>query len=94
MNGANGVNSVGGLLSKIAAEREAQRSYWTEHSVETTVEAMMLDSQAKAIDLEERPEVSCSTLQHDPDRGRPVLLELVRRHRLLSPHGLSSPKDA
>lgn len=56
MNGANG---VGGLLSKAAAEREAQRLYWTEHSEETTVEAMMLDSQAKVIDLEERPEVSC-----------------------------------
>ena len=59
MNGANG---VGGVLNKAAAEREAQRLYWTEHSEETTVEAMMLDSQAKAIDLEERPEVSCHVL--------------------------------
>lgn len=61
MNGANGVGNSG-VLSKIDAERQAQRSYWTEHSVETTVEAMMLDSQAKAIDLEERPEVSMSSL--------------------------------
>lgn len=57
MNGANGVGNSS-VLNKIDAERQAQRSYWTEHSVETTLEAMMLDSQAKAIDLEERPEVS------------------------------------
>ena len=74
MNGASGVDGVGGVLSKVAAEREAQRSYWTEHSVETTVEAMMLDSQAKAIDLEERPEVSCSVLQHDLYGRRPACL--------------------
>ena len=58
MNGANGVSHDGSVLRKTDAERQAQRSYWREHSVETTLEAMMLDSQAKAIDLEERPEVS------------------------------------
>ena len=57
MNGVNGVSGVNGANGKTDAERHAQRTYWTEHSVETTVEAMMLDSQAKAIDLEERPEV-------------------------------------
>lgn len=51
----NGVTSS--TNGKTNAERNAQRSYWTEHSVETTVEAMMLDSQAKVIDKEERPEV-------------------------------------
>ena len=39
-------------------ERHLQKSYWTENSLEATVEAMMLDSQAAAIDKEERPEVS------------------------------------
>lgn len=38
-------------------ERDAQRTYWKEHSSEATVEAMMLDSQASVIDKEERPEV-------------------------------------
>ncbi|KAK9800739.1 hypothetical protein WJX73_003088 [Symbiochloris irregularis] len=38
-------------------ERERQKSYWTENSLEATVEAMMLDSQASVIDKEERPEV-------------------------------------
>lgn len=61
MNGANGVSNKS-VPSKIDAERQAQRSYWTEHSVETTLEAMMLDSQAKAIDLEERPEVRVFSL--------------------------------
>lgn len=40
-----------------AAERQAQRSYWKQHSGEATVEAMMLDSKAKDIDALERPEV-------------------------------------
>ncbi len=53
----NGVNGTDNVIGKTAAERSAQKSYWTEHSVETTVEAMMLDSQAKVIDKEERPEV-------------------------------------
>lgn len=57
MNGANGVDGDRSVVGKTNAERQAQMLYWTEHSVETTVEAMMLDSQAKAIDLEERPEV-------------------------------------
>ena len=62
MNGVNGTDNVTG---KTAAERSAQKSYWTEHSVETTVEAMMLDSQAKIIDKEERPEVGdCAVSLH------------------------------
>lgn len=38
-------------------EREVQKSYWTEHSVDLTVESMMLDSKAADLDKEERPEV-------------------------------------
>lgn len=38
-------------------EREMQKKYWIEHSVDLTVEAMMLDSKAKDLDKEERPEV-------------------------------------
>ncbi|KAL3839016.1 hypothetical protein ACJIZ3_023607 [Penstemon smallii] len=38
-------------------EREMQKSYWIEHSVDLTVEAMMLDSKACDLDKEERPEV-------------------------------------
>ncbi|KAK9278167.1 hypothetical protein L1049_027727 [Liquidambar formosana] len=38
-------------------EREVQKSYWMEHSVDLTVEAMMLDSKAADLDKEERPEV-------------------------------------
>ncbi|KAI8528614.1 hypothetical protein RHMOL_Rhmol12G0161400 [Rhododendron molle] len=38
-------------------EREIQKSYWIEHSVDLTVEAMMLDSKAADLDKEERPEV-------------------------------------
>jgi hypothetical protein len=41
-----------------AAERDAMRAFWAEHSSKPTVEAMMLDSQAAQIDCEERPEVS------------------------------------
>ncbi|KAG6496062.1 hypothetical protein ZIOFF_043910 [Zingiber officinale] len=44
--------AVGGEM-----EREVQKSYWTEHSKDLTVEAMMLDSHASALDKEERPEV-------------------------------------
>ncbi len=40
-----------------SAERSVQSSYWKEHSANATVEAMMLDSQAKLIDKQERPEV-------------------------------------
>lgn len=61
MNGVNDakeVSVVGGLSHD---ERNAQKSYWTEHSLEATVEAMMLDSQAKVIDKEERPEASVSS---------------------------------
>ncbi|KAF3437181.1 hypothetical protein FNV43_RR19934 [Rhamnella rubrinervis] len=38
-------------------EREIQKTYWIEHSVDLTVEAMMLDSKASDLDKEERPEV-------------------------------------
>ncbi|KAL2461789.1 Phosphoethanolamine N-methyltransferase 1 [Abeliophyllum distichum] len=38
-------------------EREVQKRYWIEHSVDLTVEAMMLDSKASDLDKEERPEV-------------------------------------
>ncbi|CAL0312360.1 unnamed protein product [Lupinus luteus] len=38
-------------------EREVQKSYWVEHSVDLSVEAMMLDSKAQYLDVEERPEV-------------------------------------
>ncbi|CAN1266841.1 Phosphoethanolamine N-methyltransferase [Linum perenne] len=38
-------------------EREVQKNYWTEHSVDLTVESMMLDSKAADLDKEERPEV-------------------------------------
>lgn len=58
MNGVNGVDHLVVVNGKVYDERNLQKSYWTEHSVEATVEAMMLDSQAKAIDKEERPEVN------------------------------------
>lgn len=38
-------------------ERQIQEKYWKEHTADLTVEAMMLDSQAKKLDTEERPEV-------------------------------------
>ncbi|XP_058107889.1 phosphoethanolamine N-methyltransferase 1-like isoform X4 [Magnolia sinica] len=38
-------------------ERTVQKNYWLEHSVDLTVEAMMLDSRAADLDKEERPEV-------------------------------------
>lgn len=38
-------------------DREVFKKYWTEHSVDLTVEAMMLDSKASDLDKEERPEV-------------------------------------
>ncbi|CAM6108571.1 unnamed protein product [Calypogeia fissa] len=41
-------------------ERQIQEKYWKEHTVELTVEAMMLDSQAHKLDKEERPEILSS----------------------------------
>ncbi|XP_028787004.1 phosphomethylethanolamine N-methyltransferase [Neltuma alba] len=38
-------------------ERQVQKTYWTEHSADLSVEAMMLDSKASDLDKEERPEV-------------------------------------
>ncbi|KAK9106054.1 hypothetical protein Scep_022898 [Stephania cephalantha] len=52
------------------SEREVQKSYWIEHSVDLTVEAMMLDSKASDLDKEERPEV-LSLLP--PLKGKSVL---------------------
>lgn len=42
----------------VLQEREVFKKYWIEHSVDLTVEAMMLDSQASDLDKVERPEVS------------------------------------
>ena len=42
---------------KDVGHRATQKAYWTENSLEATVEAMMLDSQAASIDKLERPEV-------------------------------------
>lgn len=67
MNGVNKARDSGVVSAKTRDERNAQRTYWTEHSLEATVEAMMLDSQAKVIDKEERPEVSCC--RHDRVSG-------------------------
>jgi phosphoethanolamine N-methyltransferase len=41
----------------VEVERKVQKSYWEEHSRDLTVESMMLDSRAKDLDKEERPEV-------------------------------------
>ncbi|KAF7834544.1 phosphoethanolamine N-methyltransferase [Senna tora] len=38
-------------------ERKVQKTYWIEHTVDLSVEAMMLDSKASDLDKEERPEV-------------------------------------
>lgn len=61
------------LLTK--AERDAQKSYWKEHSSEATVEAMMLDSKAADIDKMERPEVSDDV----PLRRKPGSFEYTTR---------------
>ncbi|MBA0856127.1 hypothetical protein Goshw_023756 [Gossypium schwendimanii] len=45
------------IISCVGDERKVQKNYWIEHSVDLTVEAMMLDSKAADIDKEERPEV-------------------------------------
>ena len=47
-------------------ERQAQKSYWEEHSKNLTVEAMMLDSRAVDLDKEERPEVIVSAMMFSP----------------------------
>ncbi|CAA6671281.1 unnamed protein product [Spirodela intermedia] len=44
-------------MAACLAEREVQKNYWSEHSKELTLEAMMLDSRATDLDKEERPEV-------------------------------------
>ena len=41
----------------LAQDRAVMKAFWQEHSQVASVEAMMLDSQAAAIDKEERPEV-------------------------------------
>ncbi|KAE8676143.1 Phosphoethanolamine N-methyltransferase [Hibiscus syriacus] len=45
------------MIGFVGDERKVQKSYWIEHSVDLTVEAMMLDSKAADLDKEERPEV-------------------------------------
>ena len=45
------------IVEDSGKERTLQKSYWADHALEASVEAMMLDSQAKMIDREERPEV-------------------------------------
>lgn len=45
------------MAAQVGQEREIQKNYWAEHSVDLTVEAMMLDSKAADLDKEERPEV-------------------------------------
>lgn len=44
-------------MASYGEEREIQKKYWMEHSVDLTVESMMLDSKASDLDKEERPEV-------------------------------------
>jgi phosphoethanolamine N-methyltransferase len=44
-------------IMAVYTERTLQSNYWKEHSVDPSVEAMMLDSQASKLDLEERPEI-------------------------------------
>ncbi|KAG6549033.1 hypothetical protein Mapa_009476 [Marchantia paleacea] len=44
----------------ITDERSLQNNYWKEHTVELSIEAMMLDSQAEKLDKEERPEILAS----------------------------------
>lgn len=51
------INMTNGASATESSERTAQSDYWREHSSCATVEAMMLDSQAKIIDKQERPEV-------------------------------------
>ncbi|KAL2899412.1 Phosphoethanolamine N-methyltransferase [Bienertia sinuspersici] len=41
----------------VMQERDVFKKYWIEHSLDLTVEAMMLDSQASDLDKEERPDV-------------------------------------
>ena len=45
------------LADTDVGHRATQKAYWTENSLDATVEAMMLDSQAATIDKLERPEV-------------------------------------
>jgi hypothetical protein len=59
----------------VEVERKVQKSYWEEHSRDLTVESMMLDSRAKDLDKEERPEV-LQTLIHTSMLGYPCYLFL------------------
>ncbi|KFK39125.1 hypothetical protein AALP_AA3G204100 [Arabis alpina] len=45
------------MAASYEEERDIQKNYWIEHSVDLTVESMMLDSKASDLDKEERPEV-------------------------------------
>ena len=54
--------------TKTAAERDAMREFWVEHSKAATVEEMMLDSKASEIDLQERPEVRAAVAEGERER--------------------------
>ncbi|KAF8389997.1 hypothetical protein HHK36_024517 [Tetracentron sinense] len=61
-------------------EREIQKSYWIEQSLDLTVEAMMLDSKASDLDKEERPEMDDVGYEDDavlsllpPYKGKSIL---------------------
>lgn len=51
------LHNMANLQGAGEAERDIQKKYWAEHSIDLTVEAMMLDSKAFDLDKEERPEV-------------------------------------
>lgn len=74
------VNMANGASATVSStsERTAQSDYWKEHSSSPTVEAMMLDSQAKIIDKQERPEVGSRS--HCVDRM------WTQNHAAGSPH--------
>lgn len=48
----------------VVDERHIQRTYWTKHSADLSVECMMLDSNASDLDKEEIPEVRILFLYH------------------------------
>jgi phosphoethanolamine N-methyltransferase len=62
-----------GVAGKLEMEeRKAQKSYWEEHSKNLTVEAMMLDSRAVDLDMEERPEVIDTSMPSPHLRSSPI----------------------
>ena len=73
--------AMAALQRSVDLEREAQRSYWREHSSQPTVEAMMLDSKAAEIDQLERPEASTQQRPYCR-RAAGTLAALARRCRI------------